>query len=219
MIAILLAAVLLGGPWALSAAYGLLVVDQPAQRDQYERDQYVWVATPSLECMQTAAEMLAQQSCDQILLAQGAPERRELIGAVQPWRELWKQQLLNMDVPQDRIQLMATEAKNSHELVRAIDHQLRQQPLAQIQVISTATLSRYYQLVIDQALPADRVERYAVRAIARRPLEDQSWWRSRNGVERIFFDALRTFFVAVSGESEDHPCDRYQHLCPELAAR
>lgn len=211
---LILMALLWGVPASLGGLYRLLVVDQPT--DGCDR---VMIVSPSPGCLEFAANIVADRGTDQLIVPGGRLRRPERIGALEPHYLLWKRQLLAWGAPEHKVRTVATAAWTPHELFQQLDQQLADGHSGKCQVVTTATLSRYYRLVIDQALPEERAQAYVITAVAPQPADRANWYRNRRDLKRVFDHSLRTLFVSVRGPSEVVKADPFRHLYAALATR
>jgi len=191
----------------LRTVYGILVVDE-----RTEGCRYAMIATPTPECFDAAAEMIADAKVKQILIVEGRPRRTVRVGAIPSNETLWKQDLFARGVIEDRIRTIHTQALTTHQMFRELDTVLDKEQNTNCCVISIATLSRYYRHTIDDALPPTQAARYKLHSVPPKASDASTWWRSRSGVQRIMGHGLRLAFVVLHGESHVDPEDPYQHL-------
>jgi len=211
---LLLAALVIAAPVLLRALYGWLVVNQSAAGCDR-----LMIVTPTPGCFESAVEIVSGGLADEVIVPGGRLTRPELIGATDPQMTLWKRQLVTLGIPANKIRTVPTSAWTPHEMFQQIDQSLPPSGDDKFQVVATATLSRYYRLVIDQALPAQRARAYVVTAVSPKPADSSTWYRSRRDLKRVFHHGLCTLFVAVQGASEVTKDDPYDHLYTSLAVR
>jgi hypothetical protein len=191
----------------LKSVFRVLVVDEPAQRCQYGM-----LVSTGPDCYDAAAKLLADGSIGQVLIVDQKARRSVRLGALPEYEDRIAKELIARGVSQDQIRVINTQAVVMHQMLRESDRVIRGENDATCLVISTATKSRYFRHLIDQALPADRSDQYRLRAIESRKTDPSAWWKSRSGVRQVMVQGLRLIFVVCFGESEVDPDDPYPQV-------
>ena len=195
----------------LQSAYAILVIDQGA-----ESSTYGMLATPGPEFYDAATEMLSDGLIEQVLVVDQKERRSVELGAMPQFEDRVAREFEARGVSDSQIRVINTQARTPHQQFRQSDVELERD--ATCLVISAETKSRYYRLIIDQALPQDRANRYRVHAITPEKIHASNWWRSRRGVSKVMVHGLRLIFVQCFGQSEVDPADPYGHVLRRAVA-
>jgi uncharacterized SAM-binding protein YcdF (DUF218 family) len=191
-VTVLLVGLYLGRSPLLRGLGGLLVVDEPP------------AGTTCLVLLDgdgrhdRAAQLYHDGRAGQVLLVGRRPERLEALGLVPVRDEVDRRALRARGVPDAAVTLVAGQARDDWQRVRALRPWLQERPAAHVHLVCERFGSRRLQLVCRRVLGPDAA-RVHLLALPARDHDEANWWRNKEGLLDFLGQALRLTHAWAAG--------------------
>lgn len=181
----------------LTAAAGLLAVDQPS-----DGCDFVLVESGD-RCYDLAAELIRENPARRILLLAVRPGRLQQFGVLPRPEEQARRTLEKLGVPASLIEVIPCLAGDSEYPSDRLGAWMVDHPEARVVVLCDRLGSRSRRLGLDSRLPPEQAARIAIHALPNARGDVHNWWHSRSGVKEFVTQALVLAYTAGRGEEPE----------------
>jgi hypothetical protein len=196
----------------LTAAAGLLVVDQPIEAAEYVVVLDEWTqGREALRVFQAAG-------ASRLLLLRDRPCRLHQCQLLAPEGDVLRGELSRSGLSPRLLRVLTCQEKGRSAQLRLLSEVLAEEPRARVIVLCDRFRSRCCYQLCRALLPRDQAERIRMHAVIDPLYDEQDWWRHKEGVLNFFDGVLGyTYFLIHGAEIKNEPGwdpDRYEEELP-----
>ncbi len=192
--------VALHGP-LLRSAGRFLIVDRAAQQADYAA--LLPATADDRSCVEEAARLYAQRRVRGVLLFEPVTTRAVRAGALPELTTVVRRELAARGVPVEMITVLPGPSHDAWDAARSLQAWLRGREDIRLIVLCPRFRGREERRIMETVLPTDEAVAVSY-AAPQGPIDENNWWRSREGIQILFSDYVRLAFVVCNGESP--PC-------------
>ena len=149
---------------------------------------FVWVTDTNCDgCFDLAVDLVHRGQAGRVLVVEGDAKRLTALGIVPKWGEVARRELADRGVTADKLIVLTETGKNLWQQADAVNEWGDAQQPFNLIVICDRFGSRNLRFVLSSRLASSKFGATVLLALPDRRYDEHNWWRSRTGVEAVFF--------------------------------